>query len=224
MWGTIPWGDQDRGACKHVSIYTCTYIYIYIYSCIFKASCMAMAEARIWLGVAGMAFYWVTFNCWSVSSLLCSMSTLSRLVPSSSRSELDSSSQYWSIFADQHWNEPNAQACHILRCKTAPPCLQPPAIVPAPLFWEIHPKPCAVKLSNDEVSLSDCFLLSAVRLNKYKIAGVKASIRTCMQVRSEPIRYALPSSTRPEWLAHNYVIKPKAESQIYIYICMCIYI
>ena len=152
------------------------------------------------------------------------MSTLSRLVPSSSRSELDSSSQYWSIFADQHWNEPNAQACHILRCKTAPPCLQPPAIVPAPLFWEIHPKPCAVKLSNDEVSLSDCFLLSAVRLNKYKIAGVKASIRTCMQVRSEPIRYALPSSTRPEWLAHNYVIKPKAESQIYIYICMCIYI
>ena len=57
-------------------------------ACLLKASGMAMAEARICLGVAG--------NPWCVSSLLCSMSTLSRLVPSSSRSELDSSSQ-WSI-------------------------------------------------------------------------------------------------------------------------------
>ena len=32
MWGTIPWGDQDRGACKHVSIYTCTYIFMHFQS------------------------------------------------------------------------------------------------------------------------------------------------------------------------------------------------
>ena len=119
-------------------------------------------------------------------------------------------------YADQHWNEPNAQACHMLHGKTAAPCLQPPAIVPAPLFWEIHPKPCAVELSNDEC-VCQTASLSAVRWSKYKIiAGVKASTRTCMLVRPEPIHYALPSSTRPEWLAHNYVLKPKAECPLYM--------